>query len=271
MRGTLRHIFGWGAWSEIKRRLYRRSRLVEKWALGLLGLPEADSKKIWEKWGPSVRRGPLQDVSLRPSALGSHLGARLLGTYEKELFPVWDAWFKQENVRLVDIGAAEGYYAVGMLVKNPSWSAVAFDSSLPCRLETRRLARENGVEDRLRVFGAVSSPFLERCLAEERTKVICDIEGAEWGLLTRQLVQRFPLVEWLVEIHAHPGQTDGLQDSWQKIFSDHWKLSFLPEERRRPGDVKDDNVRSELGDEGIMKLLNEGRSHSRGWVHARPC
>src|SRR5215208_3855790 len=52
-------------------------------------------------------------------AVGGQLYPKLLGTYELELVPVIQALNRKRVARIVDVGAAEGYYAVGLALCNP--------------------------------------------------------------------------------------------------------------------------------------------------------
>lgn len=65
--------------------------------------------------GLTVRRGPFAGLRY-PShdAVGSSLWPKLLGSYEAELAPTFEALCATPYRTVVDVGAAEGYYAVGL-------------------------------------------------------------------------------------------------------------------------------------------------------------
>ena len=51
----------------------------------------------------------------------------MLGTYEKELNSVIEEACAAHPSLIVDVGAAEGYYACGMALRNPQARVVAFE------------------------------------------------------------------------------------------------------------------------------------------------
>jgi hypothetical protein len=113
--------------------------------------------------------------------------AKLLGTYECELHPV----FEQARGPFFDVGSADGYYAVGMARRGHP--VVAWDMSRNARLLCADVARLNGVtiDQRTKYTGDPIHDGL----------VLVDIEGAESSLLTASVASTLPTV--LVEVHDH--------------------------------------------------------------------
>ena len=84
----------------------------------------------------------------------------LLGTYECELNPAVETICEAGCDRIIDIGAAEGYYAVGMALRNPGVPLVGFEMNASVRYYLRRLARRNGVRPRIKILGECTPPAL---------------------------------------------------------------------------------------------------------------
>src|SRR5206468_6903171 len=100
---------------------------------------------------------------------------KLVGTYECELIPAIEAICQAGCDRIVDIGAAEGYYAVGMAMRNPRAEIVSFEMNPSARYYLRRLAQRNGVSDRVTIQGECVVDSLRSSLAgARRPAVICD-------------------------------------------------------------------------------------------------
>src|SRR5438132_1427624 len=51
----------------------------------------------------------------------------LLGTYELELHSVLERLLERNWDRIIDIGAAEGYYAIGLSMRCPDAQCIAFE------------------------------------------------------------------------------------------------------------------------------------------------
>jgi hypothetical protein len=76
-----------------------------------------------------VHSGPfagMRWISSAPDCARIHI-PKLLGIYERELNPYIDQACALNFSRIVDVGAAEGYYAVGMALRNPHARVIAFE------------------------------------------------------------------------------------------------------------------------------------------------
>jgi hypothetical protein len=170
----------------------RRSRAARRRVLRRLGRPVR------------VAQGPFRGLRYITTAHHSALLPKVLGTYECELGPAIEAICRAGCARIIDIGAAEGYYAVGMAARNPNAEVVAFETNPSARYYLRLLARRNSVADRVRVLGGCDLDALDRALAGgHRSAVICDCEGAEDVLLRPDRIE--PLRRALVLVETHDG------------------------------------------------------------------
>jgi methylase of polypeptide subunit release factors len=86
--------------------------------------------------------------------------AKLLGSYEEELHPVIAHALRSRPSIFVDIGCADGYYAVGFAQASPATTILAFDISRTARELCGELAVVNGVEARVQIAGGVTDRSL---------------------------------------------------------------------------------------------------------------
>jgi hypothetical protein len=177
-----------------------RSRGHQMRYLQSIGMSEL-TKRYIELYGTVVRRGPFAGmVYPLNAAINRHSIPRLLGSYESELHP----WLEQLQQRkydcVIDIGTAEGYYAVGLarLLRVPVY---AFEPEPQERALCELMARLNGVSDLIHMrslFGASDiADFVSR-----RALVLCDCEGFEEQIFTPSTVQRVENWDTLVELHG---------------------------------------------------------------------
>ena len=96
---------------------------------------------------------PVRRYAVRRGAVGSAYIPKLLGIYERELHPIVERACTLGFRQIVDIGAAEGYYAVGMALRNPSTRVVAFEADEHGRTLLRRMAGTNGVTGQVEIAG----------------------------------------------------------------------------------------------------------------------
>lgn len=149
----------------------------------------------------TVTNGPFAGMKWTSHPFGGALLPRLLGSYESELHPVLEEAFKQNYRTIVDIGCAEGYYAIGMARRLPQAIVYAFDTSPHARRMCARLAKLNGVEDRIRIGESCDPSVLASLPLEERALIISDCEGYEKTLFSHKTAALLARHDLIVEVH----------------------------------------------------------------------
>lgn len=149
-----------------------------------------------------VLAGPFRGMQYLPySTYGAYI-PKLIGTYEREISHVLEAELSSEPAHVIDVGGAEGYYAVGVLARLPRARVTVFEMAEPARLAIGELARLNGVSDRLDIRGRCDVAELEECLVRTGAKlVIVDVEGFEAELLDPKVCPSLAQANLLVEVH----------------------------------------------------------------------
>ena len=155
-----------------------------------------------QRHGLEVRRGPFAGLRYPPELLrdSGDAVAKLAGTYELELHPVFERWIDDGVEHLVDVGASEGFYAVGFAVASPGTTVLAYDIDAEARERCVRLAERNGVADRVRVAGECTHDVLAG-LPADGVALLVDCEGCERDLLdpaAAPVLRGWPI---LVELH----------------------------------------------------------------------
>ena len=150
----------------------------------------------------TVRSGPLRGMCYPEArSTGSALVPKILGCYERELHEVFEEVCQQRNSAIVDIGCAEGYYAVGLAMRLPHASVHAFDTNQGARDLCQAMARKNGVLDRLTVKGLCEVDALKEISFGERAFIISDCVGCERHLFTEELAKLLAHHDLLIEVH----------------------------------------------------------------------
>lgn len=124
--------------------------------------------------GDRVRSGPFAGLAMPSTAAEGCLAPKLLGTYESELHPVIEQVVARGYRTIVNIGSADGYYAVGLARRLPQAMVLAYDIDENAQAATRRLADSHGVGDRVTVAGEFRITDFED-LDPASTFVFCDI------------------------------------------------------------------------------------------------
>ncbi|MCX7299876.1 MAG: hypothetical protein NTX73_05770 [Rhodobacterales bacterium] len=157
--------------------------------------------------GPVITHGPFKGMNYDVSASEGAYVARRLGCYEASLVPVIETIIARNYPLIVDVGCAEGYYAVGLALRMPDARVLARDMDDGAQTLCAKLAAKNGVTDRVQVGGLFDHADFA-VTAAQPTVVICDIEGAEDGLLDPAKALGLLDADILVEVHE--GMVPGL-------------------------------------------------------------
>jgi hypothetical protein len=174
---------------------------------------EALREIIQEKWLPIILKntqietpfGRLNyDLSL---SFGSALYPKLTGTYESELHADLRRLLLTKYDIVVDIGAAEGFYAVGLAKVLSGVPVMAYDISERARCNCRQLAQLNGVSAQVTIQEYCDSKELTVLCDGRCCLIVCDCEGFERYLFDAESVAVFRRTSLLVEVHDcfYPG------------------------------------------------------------------
>ena len=176
--------------------MYIALRLVTKHRAELL------RPVLTKQVGLKVQSGPFAGMQFLPTVLEGCYMPKLLGTYEMELHPHWLRFRQTRKYRtIIDVGAAEGYYAVGLALMFPEARVLARDINPQSMKSIADLARRNNVADRVDIGGLFAHEDFQR-EAQGPTLVLCDIEGGEDKLMDPAQAPALRYCDIVVELHA---------------------------------------------------------------------
>ena len=179
------------------------------------------TKLIFEQTQGRILGGPFRDMRFIPTnILGSYMSCKLLGTYERELNPIVEKMIAKGYRTIVNIGAGEGYYGVGLAKRVPGARVICYEIDQRNQEVIREHAELNGVGERVEVHGRCEPAGLSERLsrAEEPIAVVCDVEGYEYDLLDPLSIPQLRNADVLVELH----------DMFRKGVSKALKNRFAP-------------------------------------------
>ena len=134
---------------------------------------------------PGFCRAVSGDEAAPVPALTPAPSSYLLGSQERELHEAIERIVATGYGTVINVGAADGYYAVGLALRSPGTRVIAFEALAEMHPVIARVAALNRVGDRVAIFGACGIADLRRALAAAgpKTLVVMDIEGGEAKLL----------------------------------------------------------------------------------------
>jgi len=217
-----------------------------------------------------VRSGPFKGMQY-PSldATGSALYPKILGTYEQELSDVLGIIMKTDYASILDIGCAEGYYAVGLGRHfGPKVKITAYDTNPKARILCGKMAKTNGVD--LQIEGFCDREELITRTETGRHLVIMDCEGYEGELIDTALATQLRQCDFLVECHDF--RVFGMTDRIRKVLTATHDLTLVRsiDDMIKAQEYQNDYVNEHAFDYAERyRLFREGRPNIMQWVFAR--
>lgn len=219
-----------------------------------------------------VQHGPFSGTRLAPESWWSAAdrGSMVLGFYEKEVLDALVGISADARV-LVDVGAADGYYAAGALVGGLVERAVCFEMSAEGRDVIRVNAERNGIADRIVVRGLAGTDFLNEIPAADlgdgsECVFLFDIEGGEFDLLTEGNLARIARSRIIIEIHeAFEGGSKA--EELTARAAPHFDIEVLRTGARDPGALPE---LASLNDDDRWLLCSESRGYLMRWLVLTP-
>jgi len=150
----------------------------------------------------TVRHGVFRGLKYpMEKSVGSVLIPKLLGSYEQELQPLLQRLIPQNYSEIVDIGCAEGFYAIGLGRLFPASKIFAYDTNPEGLRLCRLMAQANQVENRLVTGSFCDAMALQNLPLTRRALVVSDCEGYEKHLFTTKTVRKLNTHDVLIEVH----------------------------------------------------------------------
>ena len=167
-----------------------------------------------------VQTGPfsgmvLADLSSRGDG---DLSPKLLGTYEQDIHPYIQDFCSRNYHAILDVGCAEGYYAVGLARLFTKTCVLAFDIDQEALEITRQSASQNGCLDQITTAGICDPETLRSAFNRfGRTLTVVDCEGYEKELFSDpDTIALSSMSDLIIECH----------DLWDRSITPNLVQSF---------------------------------------------
>lgn len=195
--------------------------------------------------------------------------AMMIGTWEKELH---DFFFNLEIQNdILCIGAAEGYYAVGLAKSFPDFEIYAYESN-PIYLE---FLKDNATKNdcaNINYYGLCDRVELQKRLSEsvEKPLIICDIEGGEIDILDIEKIPLLANAKILVEVHEM--YVEKCEKKLLERFSKTHFAKVIKGEKRTINDLPNEIkfIKLFASESRVVNLMNEGRPYPMNWIFFNP-
>lgn len=232
---------------------------------------ERVSHEVYALCNGTVKYGPFRGMQLSSKRWwgGRDLGSQCLGLYEKEILDVIETMPVGGCNTFIDIGAADGYYAIGMLLSGKARRAVCFESSEVGRSTILENWELNGRPGTLTCYAEATPSSLARLLPDELqdSLVLIDIEGAEFMVLSDEVLPLLSKFEVMIEIH---NWVDNFADQYAALLARlHKWFQITAIERAERGTFHLAELR-DFTDDNRALLTSESRPCVMRFLRLRP-
>lgn len=210
--------------------------------------------------------GPFSGVTRSDECIYGAPMAKLLGTYESELHDFFNMMSGLYWRRIIDVGAADGYYAIGIAVRWNVDQVISYELLEKGRDIIGKSASINGVYEKIQNYGLCEENDLyDITTPDSRDLLIMDVEGAELELLSIRVVER--LKNSILAIEAHDFLLPGCSQELAKRLGRYHRVNVIMSRER---------VHREFPLPWPMpkwlkrNLMNEGRPAGMNWLIAVP-
>ena len=153
--------------------------------------------------------GPFQGMKFPPSNAHwiSCRFEKLIGCYESELFEtIVSLQDRKKYSTIVNPGAADGSFAIGLALLFPNASIYAFEASRDKLEVLKEMAKLNNCENRLFVGGWCDPESLSVIEPGEFPLVLCDVDGYEEIIMDPKTVPWLQRADIILELHELLGR-----------------------------------------------------------------
>lgn len=229
------------------------------------------AKQLDDLFHSTVQYGPFSGLRLSGDLWWGKTdrSSMLLGTYEQEVLQAI-THLPQSRDLFINVGAADGYYAVGMVANGMCKRSICYEQSEIGQQSIVALADANAVTDRIVVRGEAGPSFLEAFTDGElsRAIVLIDVEGAEFSLLKAPQLERLRTSIVFVELHEGFFENGSrLVDRVEADASPWFKVSYLATGGRDPNSVPE---LCGYGDNDRWLMVSESRPYRMKWLRLDP-
>jgi len=219
----------------------------------------------------TINYGPFKGMKLSNSSwwsLGDR-GSMILGIYEKEVLDTLNNISKKYTT-LINLGAGDGYYGVGVLVNNLFKKSICYELSDKGRKAIRENAQLNNVLHKIEIKGGVKNNFYNEIpsIILSNSVLLIDIEGAEFNLVNKETFKAFSRSVIIIEIHDFFFE-DG-QEKIQKIRNESSSTHIITELRMGARDLSIFPELRKFHDNDRWLICSDSRAELMTWLKFDP-
>tara|TARA_B100000925_G_scaffold154375_1_gene115785 strand:+ start:799 stop:1530 length:732 start_codon:yes stop_codon:yes gene_type:complete len=173
------------------------------------------------------------------------------------------------NPILIDIGAADGFFAIGSLKSKICEFCYAFEETKKSRENLFKTAQINNVQNKLSIIGKATKDNFFSLLPSEinfsKVTILCDIEGGEFDFFSDEILKTIKYSNIIIEIHKNHNKN--LEIVLLERVKKYFNVSVIIDNDKNFENVSELHT---LNDIDRNLICSEGRSYIGKWWHLSP-
>lgn len=232
---------------------------------------ELISNLVYTHHNMQVAYGPFKGLKLGTDTHWgiADKGAITLGLYEKD---VLDELVKLKDYysTFIDLGAADGYYGIGVIVGQLFNKSYCFEITEKGREVILKNSIINEVDSKIIIHGIAEKNFHNKIAPEDinNSVLFVDIEGAEFELFDEDIFRKFD--KSVIFIELHDWFYSDAQEKIAKLKIDSQHTHFWTEIKMGVRDLSQFSELDSLNDSDRWLLCSEGRARNMTWAKLHP-
>jgi hypothetical protein len=257
IKGVLRKALDW-AYPKIYLRTMHNHRV-------------AISERIYKEFGGTIKYGPFKGLILVSNLkdLSADYPAMFFGTYEQEILESLTE-IPRSYSTLINLGAGDGYYAVGVLASGMFAKTIAYEGNEDRRSQITHLAEINNCKTDIQINAWADKEIFQKFGQDFLSKsvIISDIEGAEFDIFDDSNFELLKRSIIFIEIHDFlVSQGDVKLQELLQIAEKHFQVTRFTTASRNPSLFPELKYYS---DQDRWFTVVEGRGQLMTWLKLDP-
>lgn len=227
---------------------------------------------IDKKHNSTIQYGPFQGMLLSQGDWWGKIDrpSMIYGFYEQEVLESLTSE-KGKYKTLIDVGAADGYYAIGGIISGTFEKAICYEIAKEGQEQIRKNANLNEVSKNIEIRGEAKQNFYNDFTQEElaTSLILMDIEGVEFDILSKsEDFQKLKNSTLIIESHAL--YFDNGKDKQQNLIKLAKEFFHVTELKMSSRDLSKIPDLQKFSDSDRWLMCSEGRGELMSWFRLDP-
>ncbi len=225
---------------------------------------------LLKKHGKVVAYGPFANMTVNSQTWGDYdINAKILGTYESHVIAELDAISQENHGPFIDIGAADGFFAIGAVLSGITKESYAFEIDASSRRSIANNAFDNNVSGKIHIREVANTHTISDVLKKERkAKILIDIEGSEYDLLDFDFLDEISKCDVIVELH--PSLVEHGKEKQKQLISRLENYFYIEFFQKSVLSTTGFPELEHLSDDKRLLAFSENRAFEMWWMKLQP-